>query len=193
MAEKTIFVQALFILAQRTLCPKRYYKLILITPSKKAFLRLILVSGSIILADQITKYIIKINFALHDSIIVIDHFFNITHIMNPGGAFGILASQPIVVRKFIFLFISSMVALGVLWFYKKCALDFIFLSYGLALIFGGAAGNLIDRFMYGKVVDFLDFYIGSFHWPAFNIADSAINIGMGILIYSILFNKIPDL
>lgn len=151
-----------------------------------------LVSGCVILADQITKYIIKINLALYDNIIVIDNFFNITHILNPGGAFGFFASGSLEVRRFIFLFMSSVVALFVLWFYKRCAVDFIFLSYGLALIFSGAMGNLIDRFRYGKVVDFLDFYIGSAHWPAFNVADSAISIGMGILIYHILFNKIPD-
>jgi len=153
---------------------------------------LFLVSGCVILADQITKYIIKINLALYDNIIVIDNFFNITHILNPGGAFGFFASGSLEVRRFIFLFMSSVVALFVLWFYKRCAVDFIFLSYGLALIFSGAMGNLIDRFRYGKVVDFLDFYIGSAHWPAFNVADSAISIGMGILIYHILFNKIPD-
>ena len=158
----------------------------------KAWLRLILVSGCVILADQITKYIIKINVALYDNIIVIEKFFNITHILNPGGAFGFFASQSPEIRKFIFLFVSSVVALFVLWFYKRCAEDFIFLSYGLALIFGGAIGNLIDRFRYGKVVDFLDFYMGSAHWPAFNIADSAISIGMGILIYHIIFNKVPD-
>ncbi|MBC2704484.1 MAG: signal peptidase II [Desulfobacula sp.] len=158
----------------------------------KIWLRLILVSGCVILADQITKYIIKINVALYDNIIVIEKFFNITHILNPGGAFGFFASQSPEIRKFIFLFVSSVVALFVLWFYKRCAEDFIFLSYGLALIFGGAIGNLIDRFRYGKVVDFLDFYMGSAHWPAFNIADSAISIGMGILIYHIIFNKVPD-
>ena len=158
----------------------------------KVWFRLILVSGCVILADQITKYIIKINVALYDNIIVIEKFFNITHILNPGGAFGFFASQSPEIRKFIFLFVSSVVALFVLWFYKRCAEDFIFLSYGLALIFGGAVGNLIDRFRYGKVVDFLDFYMGSAHWPAFNIADSAISIGMGILIYHIIFNKVPD-
>ena len=159
---------------------------------KNIWFRLILVSSCVIFADQITKFIIKINLALYDNIIVIEHFFNITHILNPGGAFGFFASGSLEVRRFIFLFLSSVVALFVLWFYKRCAADFIFLSYGLALIFGGAMGNLIDRFRYGKVVDFLDFYIGSAHWPAFNIADSAISIGMGILIYHILFNKIPD-
>ena len=159
---------------------------------KKIWLRLILVSGCVILADQITKYIIKINLALYDNIIVIEKFFNITHILNPGGAFGFFASGSLELRRFIFLFMSSVVALFVLWFYKRCAADFIVLSYGLALIFGGAIGNLIDRFRYGKVVDFLDFYIGSAHWLAFNVADSAIRIGMGILVYHILFNKTPD-
>lgn len=158
-----------------------------------AWIRLVLVSGSIIIVDQVTKYILKINLALHDHIVVLDNFFNITHVLNPGGAFGFFAGKSPEIRKFIFLFLSSLVALFVLWFYKKCAETYIFLSYGLALIFGGALGNLIDRFLYGKVVDFLDFYIGSAHWPAFNIADSAISVGMGILIGHILFNKIPDI
>nr|NJM01533.1 signal peptidase II [Desulfobacula sp.] len=159
----------------------------------KAWIRLVLVSGAVVMADQVTKYIIKLTLSLHDHIVVLDHFFNITHILNPGGAFGFFAGRSPELRKFIFLFLSSLVALFVLWFYKKCAETHIFLSYGLALIFGGAIGNLIDRFLYGKVVDFLDFYIGSLHWPAFNIADSAISIGMGILIGHILFNKIPDI
>lgn len=155
--------------------------------------RLILVSGMVIFVDQVTKYIIKIHFALYESMSVIDNFFNITHILNPGGAFGFLAGRSPEIRKFIFLFISSVVALFIVWFYRRCARNYIFLSYGLAMIFGGAVGNLIDRFCYGKVIDFLDFYIGSAHWPAFNIADSAIVVGMGILIYHILFNKLPDL
>ena len=158
-----------------------------------AWIRLALVSGSIIIVDQVTKYILKINLALHDHIVILDNFFNITHVLNPGGAFGFFAEKSPEIRKFIFLFLSSLVALFVLWFYKKCAETYIFLSYGLALIFGGAIGNLIDRFLYGKGVDFLDFYIGSAHWPAFNIADSAISVGMGILIGHILFNKIPDI
>jgi len=160
--------------------------------TSKIWVRLILVSGCVVFADQITKYMIKINVALYDTIIVIENFFNITHILNPGGAFGFFASQSPEIRKFIFLFLSSIIALFVLWVYKKCASEFVFLSYGLALIFGGAMGNLIDRFRYGKVVDFLDFYMGSAHWPAFNIADSAISVGMGILIYSIIFNKVPN-
>jgi len=160
---------------------------------KNIWVRLALISGSIVFFDQISKYIIKINLELYDNIIVIENYFNITHILNPGGAFGLFASSSPEIRKFIFLFVSSIVALFILWFYKKSASNYIFLSCGLALIFGGAIGNLIDRFQYGKVVDFLDFYIGTYHWPAFNIADSAITIGMGILFYHIIFNKIPDI
>ena len=154
---------------------------------------MILVSGGVVLVDQVTKQVITLNLALHDYIVVVDNFFNINHVLNPGGAFGFFANGSPLVRKFIFLFLSSLVALFILWFYKKVARDLIFLSFGLALIFGGAMGNLIDRFRFGKVVDFLDFYIGTAHWPAFNVADSAISIGMAILIYHVVLNKIPDL
>ncbi|WP_020588127.1 signal peptidase II [Desulfobacter curvatus] len=155
--------------------------------------RLALVSICVLLLDQITKWLIVRHLPLHAHITVIDHFFNITHVLNPGGAFGFFAEQSPGIRKFIFLFLSSGVALFVLWLYKKTAQSHIFLSYGLALIFGGAIGNLIDRFRFGKVVDFLEFYVGAFHWPAFNVADSAITIGMGILIYHVVFNKLPEI
>lgn len=159
----------------------------------KQIIRLILVSGIVVLADQVTKKIILASLALHEYIVVIDNFFNITHVLNPGGAFGFFATQSELVRKLVFLVVSSAVALFVLWFYSRVARTHVFLSWGLALIFGGAVGNLIDRFRYGHVVDFLDFYIGTAHWPAFNVADSAISIGMAILIYHVIFKKIPEL
>ena len=158
----------------------------------KELIRLILVSGGVVLVDQVTKYAITLNLALHDTIVVIENFFNINHVLNPGGAFGFFANGSPWVRKFIFLFLSSLVALFILWLYRRTARDLVFLSFGLALIFGGAIGNLMDRFRFGKVVDFLDFYVGTAHWPAFNVADSAISIGMAILIYHVIFNKIPD-
>ncbi|MCG8551134.1 MAG: signal peptidase II [Desulfobacterales bacterium] len=155
--------------------------------------RLALVSIGVVLLDQITKWLIIRYLPLYTHITVIDHFFNITHVLNPGAAFGFFAEQSPGIRKFVFLFLSSGVALFVLWLYRKTAQSHIFLSYGLALIFGGAVGNLIDRFRFGKVVDFLDFYVGALHWPAFNVADSAISIGMGILIYHVVFNKLPEI
>ena len=160
---------------------------------RQSFIRLCLISSLVVLFDQITKQIIKSSVEMYEAIPVIKGFFNIVLVENPGGAFGLLSDQSIFVRKFVFLFLSSIIAIFVLWFYKKTCKDHFVLSCGIAMIFGGAVGNLIDRFRFeGKVVDFLDFYIKSYHWPAFNVADSAINIGMGILLYHILLNKISD-
>ncbi len=157
--------------------------------SKNIWVRFILVSMGVVIADQITKYLVKISIPLYGRIVIIDNFFDLTHIMNPGGAFGLFAGQSPEIRKFVFLFMSSFVALAVLWFYKLHARHSRFMGFGLALVFGGAAGNLIDRFCYGKVVDFLDFYLGSLHWPAFNVADSAITTGMAILIIHTIFDS----
>ena len=158
----------------------------------KETIRLTWITGVIVLVDQVTKFLITRHLALYDHIVIIDGFFNINHVLNPGGAFGLLATQSPGVRKFVFLFLSSLVALFVVWMYRKTATSHVFLSYGLAGIFGGAVGNLIDRFRLGMVVDFLDFHVGTAHWPAFNVADSAISVGMAILIYHVLFNKLPD-
>lgn len=156
-------------------------------------MRLVLISGTVVVTDQVTKALIQMHFSLHETLAVINGFFNITYVMNPGGAFGIFADQSPHLRKFVFLFLSSMVAVLILWFYKRtCSKDRL-LSSAFALIFGGAVGNLIDRVRFGTVVDFLDLYAGRLHWPAFNIADSAITVGMGIFLYYIVFNKISDI
>ncbi|SMC44359.1 signal peptidase II Aspartic peptidase. MEROPS family A08 [Desulfocicer vacuolatum DSM 3385] len=159
---------------------------------KQSLVRLVTIAGGVILADQLTKALIMAQLPLYERMEVTS-FFNITHVLNPGGAFGMFATQSPVVRRFFFLFVSSLVSLGLLWFYGQVAREHRFLSMGLAAIFGGAVGNLIDRFRFGQVVDFLDFYIGTWHWPAFNVADSAICIGMAILFYHVILNKIPEL
>lgn len=160
---------------------------------RDSLIRLVLISGTVVVADQVTKAVIQAHFSLYETLTVINGFFNITYIMNPGGAFGIFADQSPQLRKFVFLFLSSIVAVLILWFYKRtCGNDKI-LSSAFALIFGGAVGNLIDRVRFGTVVDFLDFHAGNLHWPAFNIADSAITVGMGVFLYYIVFNKISDL
>ena len=160
---------------------------------KNALVKLGFISFVIVVLDQITKAIVLKKLALHESIPVINGFFNLTHIMNPGGAFGLFAEHSPEIRKFFFLFVSSLVALMILWLYKKTANTHQTLSFGLAAVFAGAVGNLIDRFRFGKVVDFLDFYLGSYHWPAFNVADSAITIGMVVFVYHVVLNKVPDL
>lgn len=155
--------------------------------------RLIIVSTAVVVADQASKALIRLYLPLYGHVTVIDNFFNLNYVLNPGGVFGLFANQSDFVRKGLFLFLSSLTTLLILWFYTKVATRLVLLSYGLALIFGGAVGNLIDRFRLGNVVDFLDFYIYSFHWPSFNIADSAISIGMIIIGYHIALKKMIDL
>ena len=153
------------------------------------YIRLAVVAGLVVVADQITKALIIKYLPLHKSIPVIAGIFDITHILNPGGAFGLMANMSVVVRTVVFLFISSLAVGLIFYFYIKTPR---FLAAGFALIFGGAIGNLIDRVRFGVVVDFLDFYIGKYHWPAFNIADSAITVGIFIFIYHLLLKKMPE-
>jgi signal peptidase II len=156
------------------------------------YIRLVIVAGLVVLADQISKTLILKYLPLHHSIPVVAGVFDITHIRNPGGAFGLMANMSVFGRSIVFLFISSIAVGLILYFYSKTPRTHTFLSTGFALIFGGAVGNLIDRVRFGSVVDFLDFYIGNYHWPAFNIADSAITVGIFIFIYHLLFKKMPE-
>ncbi|MFP4348370.1 MAG: signal peptidase II [Thermodesulfobacteriota bacterium] len=160
--------------------------------ARNKYLMLVLIAGTVVILDQITKAVILNQLPLYRSIPVIPGLFNITHIHNPGGAFGFLAEQSPWVRKTVFLFMSSAAVVLVLYFYHNTPKTHPWLSAGLALIFGGAIGNLIDRFRFGKVVDFLDFYLGSAHWPAFNVADSAITVGVTIFMIHLVFNKMPE-
>jgi len=159
---------------------------------KNKYIKLVVVAGSIALLDQFTKGIILHYLPFNKTIPVIKGFFNITHVLNPGGAFGLMANLSPVLRSIIFLFISSMAVGIIFYFYKKTPEKYSFLAAAFALIFGGAIGNLIDRVRFGMVIDFLDFYAGNLHWPAFNIADSAITIGIGIFLYHLIFKKMPE-
>ncbi len=154
--------------------------------------KLLLVSGSLIVLDQISKMIILRSMPLYETIPVISGFFNITHIHNPGGAFGFMAGQGPEVRSLLFLAMSTLAALIIVFFYLRTPAGYSWLSAAFLLIFGGAVGNMIDRLRFGEVVDFLDFYAGGYHWPAFNVADSGITVGMAILVYHLLFDKMPE-
>jgi signal peptidase II len=156
------------------------------------YIKLAIIGGCVVIADQITKLLILNYLPFNHNIPVIAGFFNIVHIHNPGGAFGLLASLSADLRAIIFLFISSLAVGLIFYFYKKTPQSHPWLAAGFALIFGGAIGNLIDRLRSGFVIDFLDFYIAKYHWPAFNIADSAITVGIVIFVIHIVFKKIPD-
>ncbi len=156
------------------------------------YLKLAVIAGCVIIFDQITKAVIQNMVPLYHSIAVIPGFFSITHIHNPGGAFGFMASKSPGLRNLLFLLISSLAVCVIFYFYKKTPRKYSLLSACFALILGGALGNLIDRIRFGKVVDFLDFYIGSYHWPAFNVADSAITVGIGIYVILVILKKMPE-
>jgi signal peptidase II len=142
----------------------------------------------ILALDQYTKHKVQQKIHLYQTIKVIDGFFNLTHLRNPGGAFGILAGQKDGIRSFFFIG-AALTAVGViLYLFHKVKGHERTLSLSLSLILSGALGNLIDRIRYGEVVDFLDFHLFSYHWPTFNIADSAITIGIGLMAIELLFH-----
>lgn len=137
---------------------------------------------TIILADQFTKGLIQQTFMLGESRPIIDGLFNFTYVRNPGAAFGIGRDSSDFVRGLFFLFIPVLACFWMIYLiWKERAGNFL-LCLAYSLIFAGAVGNLIDRFSLGYVVDFLDFYVGASHFPAFNIADSSISIAAGLLI-----------
>ena len=153
---------------------------------------MILIAGLVVLLDQFTKFIILKYMDIHKSIAVIPGFLDITHLHNTGVAFGMFSGNPSNTKQLV-LMAASLIAVGILFYlYHQANQTNRFMMVGFALLLGGAVGNLIDRIYMGKVVDFIDFHIGGFHWPAFNVADSAISVGVVILLYHIIFKK-PDI
>ena len=148
-----------------------------------------LVSLGIIVIDQATKVYIMQTMRLHESIVVIPNLFSITYIRNPGAAFGILSGSSGSFR-FIFFGLTSLFALGLLGtILVRMPKDDWMGRISVVSILGGAIGNLLDRLRYGEVIDFLDVYIETYHWPAFNVADSAITVGVIFLILHFAFEK----
>ncbi len=136
----------------------------------------------VVVCDQLSKLWILQNFALYDSTVIIPGLFNLTFLRNTGAAFGIFAGHPSWWRQLFFIGVAVIALVVILVFQRKLGRQNILYTISLAFIGGGAVGNLIDRVLYGSVVDFLDVYIGSHHWPAFNVADSAITVGVAIFL-----------
>jgi signal peptidase II len=150
-----------------------------------------LVAIAVVFLDRVTKWLVAARMDLHDSISVLPGFFQVTYVQNSGAAFGLFAesrSEWTTTMLVLFSLVALIVVSVMLW---KNSHSLTVTGIGLALIMGGALGNLWDRLLYGRVVDFFDFYLGSYHWPAFNIADSAIVIGAGLLVVEILLAKTP--
>jgi len=146
----------------------------------------------IIALDQLTKIVIDRSMPLHHSIPLIDGLFNLTYVRNTGAAFGIFAGSHEAFRL-PFLISVSVLAIGFIFIMlRRLREGENGLISALSLILGGAIGNLIDRIVYGEVIDFLDVYWSNYHWPAFNVADSCITVGVIITLYFLITAKGED-
>jgi len=160
-----------------------------LTGKSKLVLTLLLV---IIILDQGSKLIVDQTMPLNYSIPVIENLFNLTYIRNTGAAFGIFAGSSAVLRQ-PFLILFSLLAIGfILMMLRRLPEAEKGLMVALSFVLGGAVGNLIDRLLYGEVIDFLDFYWSRFHWPAFNFADSFITVGVILTLYRLIRAKGED-
>jgi signal peptidase II len=150
-----------------------------------------LIALAVLLVDRLSKWVIASQIPLHDSLNVIPGFFRLTHVQNRGAAFGLLSDSPTswtLGALILFSLIALVVVTLLLW---RNSHSVSWTGIGLALILGGTLGNLWDRLLDGHVIDFLDFSLWSYHWPAFNAADTAIVAGAFLLVVEILFARPP--
>mgnify|MGYP000750661759 FL=1 len=149
-------------------------------------MRVLFVSAVLVLADQVSKAIVVRTMSLYESVPIIQNFFHFTYITNDGMAFGI--NFPF--GYFIFTTVSILLTAFLFWYLWSVRNHSIIIRLGIGLIIAGAIGNLIDRIFLGEVIDFLDFMIGDFHWYVFNLADSYVTVGMGLVLFdSIVLEK----
>jgi signal peptidase II len=148
----------------------------------KKWLLFVTLVGMVVAVDQGTKRYVDATFNLYESRPVVEGIFNLTYVRNSGAAFGMLSRRDPEFLRLFFLSVTGAALLIVVFYYSRIPWSQRLTLCGLGLIMGGALGNGIDRYTIGQVIDFLDVYFGDYHWPAFNVADSAICIGVGLLL-----------
>lgn len=154
---------------------------------KQKHLILLTLTPAVLVIDQLTKVYIDRTMKLYQSFPVIDGLFNITYLRNKGAAFSFLANASW--RLPFFILVSLIAVVAIMIAFNKLRDDQRFAAFSLTLIFSGAIGNLIDRVRLGEVIDFLDVYWKSHHWPAFNVADSAICVGVALLALDMMLEE----
>jgi signal peptidase II len=150
---------------------------------------LALVAGSVVILDQVSKVYIDTAFQLHETLPIVPDLFSITYVRNPGAAFGLFAGQSSFFRTTFFSIVSLLALSFLAVMVYQLPKDDRWQTTSLSLLLGGAMGNIIDRIRMGEVIDFLDFYVGTYHWPAFNVADSAITIGVSLLMLNLYWEN----
>ena len=155
---------------------------------KKKLTILLSVSLTVLLLDQWTKYLVYSQMRLGQSIPLLNSIFAFTYVRNRGAAFGILHNAPAYFRDPFFIFVPIVALVAIFFIFAKLKENEMLTAMALSLIVGGAVGNIIDRVRFGFVVDFLDFHWKEvYHWPAFNVADSAIVVGVSLFFIQSVF------
>ena len=145
----------------------------------------------VVVSDQVTKGMLGGYLPLHTSKTIIPGFLDLVHVRNTGAAFSLLAGTQTGLRQCFFVTITILALAVMIYLLGRTPRQEVWTRRGLVLILGGALGNLVDRLRYGEVIDFLHFHLGGYYWPAFNVADSAITIGAGILLLLLLKPATP--
>jgi signal peptidase II len=150
---------------------------------------LALIACLILIADQVTKFLVVSRIPLHGAIQLIPNMADLVHARNPGAAFGMMAGSAWEFRSLFFVLVSvvALIIIGAVVAFSRDLDSYLLLAY--SLFFGGALGNLVDRLRFGEVIDFLDLHWGDFHWPAFNVADSALSIGAILFAFHLLLKR----
>ena len=152
--------------------------------------RYLVISLAVLVLDQWTKWLVETHLAGRDSVEVVPHLLNFIHVRNTGVAFGLFAAHGDAVGTWILTGLGMAALVFVGYYFKVVPISDRPLLVALALVLGGAVGNLVDRVTTGGVTDFIDFYVGTYHWHTFNVADSAITIGIALMVLS-TFRKAP--
>jgi signal peptidase II len=140
----------------------------------------------VIVLDQATKAIVRRALQIHESVTVVPGFLDFTHVRNTGAAFGFLNAVDFPFKTTVIAIVATAALVGVAVYTARLAHDQLLARIGLALIIGGAGGNLIDRLLAGSVVDFVDVYWRSWHFWAFNVADSGITVGVALMVLDMI-------
>ena len=142
--------------------------------------------------DQLSKLLVVASLDLYEVRPLVPGFFNLVHVTNKGAAFSMFASVDSPLRHYFFVAVNSAAFLGLTIAAWKMSSQHLLYRVSFAMIAAGALGNLVDRLRFGAVIDFLDFYVGTYHWPAFNVADSAICVGVVVLLVMNIMEMINE-
>lgn len=156
---------------------------------KKKYKILLVIVTIIAILDQTSKTFVQMNMNLYESIFIIENFLDIAYIRNSGIAFGLFSEHQSVIAMIIFIILTIIALILILRIFIKLPDSSLLMQIALCSILGGAVGNLIDRVLYGEVIDFISVHWYQYYWPAFNVADSCITIGMICFGYGSIIKK----